>query len=86
MKLLTKAAFGAAILALAAGSASAAVICNEDGDCWRVKEQRTYEPTLKLRVMPDDWKWQDSEKSKYRWREPGRGHGYYRGGVWVELK
>ena len=86
MKLLTKAAFGAAMLALTAGSASAAVICNEDGDCWRVKEQRDYEPSLKLRVMPDDWKWEEREKDRYRWREPGRGDGYYRGGVWVEIK
>ena len=84
MKLVTKAAIGAAMLALTAGSASAAVVCNEDGDCWRVKEQRTYEPSLKLRVMPDDWKWKEGEK--YRWREPGRGNGYYRGGVWVEIK
>ena len=86
MKLLTKAAFGAAILALAAGSASAAVVCNDDGDCWRVQEQRTYEPSLKLRVMPDNWKWQDSEKDRYRWRDSGRGHGYYRQGIWVEIR
>ena len=64
MKLLTKALFGAAMLALTAGSASAAVVCNEDGDCWRVKEQRNYEPSLKLRVMPDDWKWKDSERDQ----------------------
>ena len=86
MKLLTKAVFGAAMLALTAGSASAAVVCNEDGDCWRVKEQRNYEPSLKLRVMPDDWKWQDNEKDRYRWRDSGRGNGYYRSGVWIEIK
>ena len=86
MKLLTKAVFGAAMLALTAGSASAAVVCNEDGDCWRVKEQRNYEPSLKLRIMPDDWKWQENEKDRYRWRDSGRGNGYYRQGVWVEIK
>ena len=86
MKLLTKALFVGAMLALSVGSASAAVICNEEGDCWRVKETRTYEPSLKLRIMPDDWKWKDSEKDRYRWRDSGRGHGYYRKGVWVEIK
>ena len=86
MKLFTKAVLGGAMLALSVGSASAAVVCNEDGDCWRVKEQRTYEPSLKLRVMPDDWKWEEREKDRYRWREPGSGNGYYRGGVWVEIK
>ena len=75
---------GAALLAVTAGSASAAVVCNDEGDCWRVKEQRNYEPSLKLRVMPDDWKWKEGEK--YRWRESGRGHGYYRNGVWLEIK
>ena len=65
-------------------SASAAVVCNEEGDCWRVREERNYEPSLKLRIMPDDWKWREGEK--YRWREPGRGHGYWRQGVWVEIK
>ena len=86
MKTLSKALAGAALLALTAGSASAAVVCNEDGDCWRVKEQRNYEPSLKLRIMPDDWKWKDSERDRYRWRDSGRGHGYYRQGVWVEIK
>jgi hypothetical protein len=75
---------GAALLAVTAGSASAAVVCNDEGDCWRVKEQRNYEPSLKLRIMPDDWKWKEGEK--YRWRESGRGHGYYRNGVWLEIK
>jgi hypothetical protein len=75
---------GAAALTLTAGAASAAVVCNDEGDCWRVQEQRSYEPSLKLRVMPDNWKWKEGEK--YRWRDAGRGHGYYRNGVWIEIK
>ena len=75
---------GAATLALTATAASAAVVCNNEGDCWREKEHRNYEPSLQLRVMPDDWKWKEGEK--YRWRESGRGHGYYRNGVWIEIK
>ena len=85
MNALSKALLaGVTALALTAGAASAAVICNDEGDCWRVKEQRDYEPSLRLRVMPDDWKWREGES--YRWREPGHGHGYWRRGVWVEIK
>lgn len=86
MKTLTKIGMLAALLTLAAHTARADVVCNEEGDCWRVKERRAYEPSLKLRVMPDDWRWKDSDKDRYRWREPGRGHGYWRSGVWVEIR
>jgi hypothetical protein len=34
-------------------------------------------------VYDDNWKWGEGEK--YRWREPGAGHGYYRGGVWIGI-
>ena len=54
MKALSKAAFGAALLALTAGSASAAVVCNEEGDCWRVTGEPRYEPSLRLRIQKDD--------------------------------
>ena len=85
MKAITRALLvSAATLAMTAGAASAAVVCNDEGDCWRVKEQRNYEPSLKLRIMPDDWKWKEGEK--YRWRESGKGHGHYRNGVWLEIK
>jgi hypothetical protein len=75
---------GAAILALTATTASAAVVCNEDGDCWRVRSEPRYEPSLRLRIMPDEWRWKEGER--YRWREPGRGNGYWRGGNWIEIK
>jgi hypothetical protein len=50
MKLLTALAC-TAVLALSATAASAAVICNDEGDCWRVKERRDYDPALKLECM-----------------------------------
>jgi hypothetical protein len=75
----------AAALALSVSTASAAVVCNEDGDCWRVKGDVTYKPELKLQVYDDDWKWAEAEHTKYRWREPGPGTGYYRGGVWIGI-
>lgn len=78
----------ASALAMTTASASAKVVCNEDGDCWRVKTYREYPPEVKLRVYDDDWKWSDSDSSRYRWREHDHDrHGYYgSGGVWVDIK
>jgi hypothetical protein len=84
MRILIKTALASlAGLALSSMTASAAVVCNDEGDCWRVKERHDYKPELRLHVYDDDWKWKDGEK--YRWREAGRGHGYWRGGVWVNI-
>ena len=81
---ISKAAIIAATaMTLGVSAASAEVVCNEEGDCWRVKERRNYEPSLKLRIMPDDWRWKEGER--YRWRDQGRGHGYWRNGVWIEI-
>ena len=44
MRLLSKALFSAAVLAMTAGTASAAVVCNDEGDCWRVRGRPTYGP------------------------------------------
>ncbi|MFT3731174.1 MAG: hypothetical protein QM780_07075 [Hyphomicrobium sp.] len=83
MKLVTTAALVASgMLALTATAASAAIVCNADGDCWHVREHYKYEPGLNLRVYPDSWKW--SKNDHYRWREH-QGRGYWRGGVWVKL-
>jgi hypothetical protein len=79
MKYLVSAAIGAiSVLALTA-SASAAVICNEDGDCWRTKERLTYPPEARVQIYEDDY----TIGPKYRWRDAGVGRGYYRGGAWV---
>jgi hypothetical protein len=71
-------------IALSSTSASAAVVCNEEGDCWRVKDRYEYPPEVRLRVYKDDWTWPEAEKHKYRWRED-RGRGYWRKGVWIEF-
>jgi hypothetical protein len=84
MHTISKAALAATVVVLSAGTASAAVVCNDEGDCWRVTGQPRYESSLRLRIMPDDWRWREGER--YRWREPGRGHGYWRGGTWIEIK
>ena len=36
-------------VALTAG-ASAAVVCNEDGDCWRTKERLTNPPDARVQI------------------------------------
>jgi hypothetical protein len=77
-------ALGAAMVGFCA-PASAAVVCNEDGDCWRVKEQYEYKPEFKVRIYDDNWKWKDTEKDKYRWREAGPKRGYYSRGVWIDF-
>lgn len=75
-------AFATSMVALT-GSASAAIVCNEDGDCWRVKERYEYRPEFGVRVFNDDWRWKDAERSRYRWVEARPGRGYYRKGVWI---
>jgi hypothetical protein len=65
-------------VALTAG-ASAAVVCNEDGDCWRTKERLTYPPDARVQIYEDDYKL----GPKYKWRDAREGRGYYRGGVWI---
>ncbi len=84
MSIRTVALTLAGTIALMTSSASAAVVCNDEGDCWRVKEKYEYKPEFGLRVYGDDWKWADSDRAKYRWRED-RGRGYWRKGVWIEF-
>lgn len=70
--------------ALAATSAVADVVCNEEGDCWHVHGRAEYDPELRFAVHPDNWTWGEHEHGHYRWREH-EGQGYWRGGVWTDL-
>jgi hypothetical protein len=70
------------VLALSATSASAAIVCNEEGDCWHAKQKYEYKPEHHVHVYGDDWKWADADHDKYRWREHD-GPGYWRSGVWI---
>jgi hypothetical protein len=72
----------AGALAFATTTASAEIACNQEGDCWHVK-RHDFHPDLKLTIHPDNWKW--AEHLKYRWREH-EGHGYWRNGTWIEIK
>jgi hypothetical protein len=85
MKYLGIAALGLlGTLALSA-SASAAVVCNDDGDCWRTKEKYDYPPKAKVHVYEDNYV---IDTKKYKLREPGEGRGYWHGpppGAWVQF-
>jgi hypothetical protein len=86
MKGLTKPLLGAFFgLALTATGASAAIVCNDEGDCWHVRDRLDYRPEWRLHVYPDDWKWSDRENRRYRWREH-EGRGYWREGRWIEMR
>ena len=84
MNVLTKTLLvGASALTLVATSASAEIVCNDEGDCWHVRGKADYKPELRLHTHPDNWRWSGSER--YRWREH-KGHGYWRGGAWFDIK
>ena len=72
----------ACALAMTATSVSARIVCNEDGDCWHVHGDYDYGPTLGLTIHPDDWKWKEGER--HRWREH-EGKGYWKGKDWKEF-
>jgi hypothetical protein len=88
MRTVSKGLFACvAAVTMTATTASAAIVCNEEGDCWRVPgEPRYYGPSLRLRVMPDDWRWNEGERYYYRWREPGIRPGYWRRGRWIDIE
>jgi len=65
-------------------TASARVVCNRYGDCWRTADRYVYRPAWGLRVYDDNWRWHARDNARYRWRDAHRGRGYWgRGGVWI---
>jgi hypothetical protein len=73
---------GVSAVALISTSASAAIVCNEDGDCWHTDTDYRYPPDVRLSIHPNDWKWKEGEK--HEWREHA-GKGYWKGGEWKEF-
>jgi hypothetical protein len=82
IKLAAAALFGAGMLALSAGSASAAVACNGAGECWHVRGHYTYPPEAGIVIHPEGWKWGPTEH--FAWRDHA-GRGYWRNGIWVKF-
>jgi hypothetical protein len=73
-------ALGLTALGFAATSASAAVVCNREGECWHAPRGYVARPEFGVVVHPNGWRW--GAREHYVWREhPGRG--YWRNGVWV---
>jgi hypothetical protein len=79
-KLAAAALLSAATVAVTASTASAAVVCNREGECWHVSNRYHYRPEFGLVVHPDGWVWGANEH--YRWHDH-RGRGYWRNGVWI---
>lgn len=53
MNLLSKSVLTAAsVLALTATTASAEIVCNDEGDCWHVRERHVYRPEFGVKVYP----------------------------------
>jgi len=71
-------------VAATAGTASAAIVCNRDGDCWHV-DRRPIFPHMRFEYHPDTWyfhqKWEADRA--HRWHEHHDDRGYYDHGVWV---
>jgi hypothetical protein len=81
MSRLTFTLLGAAgAVALMTSGVSAAIICNDEGDCWQATERLTYPPEARVQIYEDDYV---IDKKKYKMREARPGRGYWRGGVWV---
>jgi hypothetical protein len=86
MKTLLTTTAGVLGALLIATSANAAIVCNANGDCWRVKEKYTYPDSAQLEIYDDKWQWGDgaAKEKEYRWRDAGVGRGYWGpDGVWI---
>ena len=85
MKKIAIAAAAAALSVVTlATSASAAIVCNREGECWHVKNRYAYDAGWGLVVHPNNWRW--GPREKFVWREPVREErGYWRGGVWIKF-
>ena len=70
---------GVSVVVLMSTSASTAVVCNKEGDCWHTPTEYPYRPTFGLTVHESDWEWREGEK--HAWREH-EGKGYWKGGSW----
>ena len=81
---MKKFAIAAAAAALGAifvvSDASAAIVCNREGECWHVRHPYRYRPEFGLVIHPDGWRWRAHER--FVWREH-EGRGYWRNGVWI---
>jgi hypothetical protein len=76
------AAISLTALAISTVSASAAIACNREGECWHVNRHYAYRPEYGIVIHDNDWRWDANEH--YRWREH-TGRGYWRNGIWIRF-
>jgi hypothetical protein len=74
---------GAGVLIASMNSASAYVVCNRWGECWRTPYRYHYAPGLRVRFYDDAWYRRHHWRNRYRWRSDHPGRGYWRNGVWI---
>ena len=73
------------VLAATAGTASAYMACNHDGDCWHT-DKKVSAPGVTFDYHPDDWYFHQTwTGSNNHYRDYHEGRGYYKGGVWITL-
>ena len=78
---------GTGALIVTAGTASARIVCNAEGDCWHTDAAPPRVPGIRFSLHPDDWYFHqhwDSDKD-HHYRDYHEGRGYYKGGVWITL-
>ena len=80
------ACLGLGVLVTGGAPAQALIACNTEGDCWHA-DRREQVPGVALEYHPDDWYFHHDWRADgfHRWREFHEGHGYWHGGVWVQL-
>ena len=82
-KIVALALAGAGLVGLSSLNASAAIVCNDAGDCWHTHEAYTYPPGSHVVIHPNDWRWGPGEH--FAWKEH-EGRGYWQGGNWVTIR
>jgi len=71
-------------LAVTTVSASAATVCNSNGECWQTHQRyKTYPTTLGVHFYTDRWARRHHTDHKYQWRDKQNDdRGYYDHGNW----
>jgi hypothetical protein len=82
----TAALLGLGAFVLSAGSASAYIVCNSDGDCWH-SNTRYHAPGVRFEYHPDNWYFDRdwTNDRDHHWHEHHEGRGYWRNGIWITL-
>jgi hypothetical protein len=78
-KFMLAGSLGLGAAALSGSVSLAAVVCNDDGDCWHSREIFSYPAEGHVVIRPDEWAWKSDEH--YKWHEH-EGRGYWAHGEW----